>query len=105
MPPNPPNALVLLPSQPLMAKVLRVVVVDLETAMMHVRRGIRAHEEGVMVHGRLPAINVRENRHVFRLRPSVLILSFASRDVQEVRGSKVEVPDVPLQLCRKVFDA
>ena len=88
-----------------MPEVLRVVVMDLKTTMMHMRRGVRAHEERMMVHRRIPAIDVREDSHIFRLLLLTIPVILARRNVQEIRRREIEIPHIPLQLRREIFHA
>ena len=68
VPANAPDRLVLLLRQPLMAEGLRVEVVDLEAAVVHVRTAAagreRRHEHGVVVDEILAAVDVREHGDV-----------------------------------------
>ena len=68
VPPDAPNRLVPLGGQPLVAQVLRVKVVHLERAVVHVRGGAGGHEEGVVVHGVRAAVDVREDGDDFSIR-------------------------------------
>lgn len=76
MPPNTPDALIPLLSQPLVPHVLGIVVVDLKGAVVDVRGLAGRHEEGVVVDVRLAAVNVREDADEF--------LFTINEDVEEV---------------------
>lgn len=80
-----------------MAKILGIVIVDFEGAVVDVTRFIGTHEESVVVHEVLPAIDVGKDGHVFLL--SVRI------NVKNVAGNEVKISRVELDLLVEVGHA
>lgn len=79
MPTDTPDRLVVLLAQPLVSEHLRIIIMHLERAMVHVAGLVRAHEKRVVVDVVITAVDVREDGDVF-LRAVGLV------DVEEVRG-------------------
>jgi len=107
-----PNTLVTLRRQPLMSKILCIKIMHLKTAMMNMRRLVRAHEKGVVVYQVLPAIDMTENRNILdtsRLGRSTLcsfgILRTTTlvRNIQNIRRHEIEMLRIPVHLRRKVL--
>jgi len=104
MPPDTPDRCVALLVQPLVTKVLCVVVVNLKAAVVNVARRIGAHEEGMVVHRIITSIDVREYSDVLRLLAiRTLCICVRERYVKEIRGRQVEIARVPLELTVKVL--
>jgi len=89
---DPPHGGVLFRHQPLVAQLLRVEVVHLETAVVDVGRGVCGHEEGVVVGVLLAYVDVHEGCDVF----AGLALAGDEEEVGgcEVEGAGVEVEHV-----------
>lgn len=94
--PDAPNRRVPLTLQPLMAKALRVKVMDLETAVVNMGRGVRRQENSMVISIRLAEVNVREDGDMLprALGPMV--------DIQDIRRHNVEGARVPAHLRLKV---
>lgn len=109
---NSPHTGVLLPCQPLVAQMLRVVIMHLERAVMHVCSRISRHEERVVVDRVRAAVNVHENGYLFSA-TTVDRVGFAirvctgvwRRDIEEVSGREIEVPRIPLDLLFEIQHA
>lgn len=107
MPPDAPDGGVLLLGEPLVAEGLGVEVVDLVRRVVHVflhAGGQGGHEEGVVVHEVLVAVDVREQRDLLACGLVGFRVDLVQRDVQDVRGHDVEVGSVPCHLGREVLD-
>lgn len=102
-----PDGLVLFLGEPLVAQRLRVEVVHLERAVVHVLlnpRRQRRQEHRVVVHQILAPVDVCEQRHFFAHRCVRLRVDLVQRHVQDVARYDVEVPCVPFHGCREVGD-
>lgn len=89
MPSETPNTIIPLLGEPLMAKMLRVKVMDLEGAVVYVGFGSCAQENGMMVDEVCASINVCKHCDNF-------VLSVVSIDVKKVGWDNVEVPGIPV---------
>lgn len=98
---NTPNRFVVFGDEPFVAEVLRVEVVDFETAVVHVRSGVPRHEECMVVCEIFAYVDVAEGGHVFALRRVRGVGIY----VEEVGWGEVKGSCVPMELGRKVLHA
>lgn len=83
-----------------MSKLLGIEIMDFERAVVHVRRGIRGHEECVMVHISRSSVDVCEYRYILPLLRTVW-----ARYIEEVRRYEVEVAGIPRKLIVELLNA
>lgn len=95
MPSHSPHRAITLVREPLMAQLLRVKIMHLKGAMMHMTGAIGAHKERVMIHIVSSSINVRKEGNILLLR------SFPN--MEKVTGYQIERGRIEGYHCREVF--
>ena len=111
-----PDGLVPFAREPLVAEVLRVEVVDLEGAVVHVCGRVCVQEEAVVVHVLGPAVDVGEEGDVFSCIlllgrgggggvVAAVVVGVRLRHPEKIRRDDVEVARVELDLRLEILDA
>lgn len=97
-----PHALISTLGKPLMAQQLRIEIMHLKRAMMHMTYRIRSHEESVMIHIIKPTINMRKERYILLALRSVLLFRI---NIQPVTRHEIEIFRVELPLRIEILYA
>lgn len=92
-----PNGFVSSFSQPFVAELLCVEIMNFKGAVVNMGRGVCTHKESVVVYQVLSPINMCENS-------DILLLSF-TLDIEKVGWYNIEIPSVELELLWEFLDA